>query len=183
MQPGIVNHWYFKLRFYFTDIMVWNITAVYDIGFQSYRDYIYKMKVCDKAFHCKLTRRRRSYSIVITFTTLWLRCSSSSYFIHMWRKDNLFGYILWNQNIFDLLNSSLINGVMIKTYKITILCAFYFSLTCFAFHFYSILPILENWALQRWKIIILKIMKNLKFIKNKKRISFNKWNLFNNHLI
>ena len=48
---------------------------------------------------------------------------------------------------------------MIKTYKITILCAFYFSLTCFAFHFYSILPILENWALQRWKIIILKIMK------------------------
>ena len=109
MQPGIVNHWYFKLRFYFTDIMVWNITAVYDIGFQSYRDYIYKMKVCDKAFHCKLTRRRRSYSIVITFTTLWLRCSSSSYFIHMWRKDNLFGYILWNQNIFDLLNSFLIN--------------------------------------------------------------------------
>ena len=44
------------------------------------------------------------------------------------RKD-LSGYILVIHNIFVFLNSSLIRGVMIKTHKISILRAFYFSLT------------------------------------------------------
>ena len=37
--------------------------------------------------HCKLTRRRRSKSIDITVTTLWLRCSSSSEFTHKCKKS------------------------------------------------------------------------------------------------
>ena len=63
--------------------------------------------------YCKLTRRR-SNLIAITVITLWLHRSSSSYFTHKWRKENLFGYIWWNQNIFVLLNSFLIKGVIIK---------------------------------------------------------------------
>ena len=37
--------------------------------------------------HCKLTRRRRSNSIDITVTALWLRCSFSSDFMYMWKKS------------------------------------------------------------------------------------------------
>ena len=37
--------------------------------------------------HCKLTRRRRSNSIDITVTALWLRCSFSSDFMYMWKKN------------------------------------------------------------------------------------------------
>ena len=45
-------------------------------------------------------------------------------------KTNLFGYISQIQNIFVLFNSSSIGGVMMKTFEISILRAFYFSLTC-----------------------------------------------------
>ena len=45
------------------------------------------------------------------------------------RKTNLFGYISRLQNNFVLFNISLIRGVMIKTFEISVLRAFYFSLT------------------------------------------------------
>ena len=35
-----VNLWYFKLRFDLTEFIVWNISKVYNIGLQRYRDYI-----------------------------------------------------------------------------------------------------------------------------------------------
>jgi len=37
--------------------------------------------------HCKLTKRRRSISIDITVTALWLRCSSSSDFTHKCKES------------------------------------------------------------------------------------------------
>ena len=73
--------------------------------------------------HCKLTRRGRSNAIDITVKTLWLCCSSSSNFTHKSKK------ISQIQNIFVLFNSSSIKGVIIKTFEISILRAFYFSLT------------------------------------------------------
>ena len=57
-----------------------------------------------RVHHCKLTRSRRPNLIYITVTTLWLRYSSSSHFMHKCKKENLFYYILWIQNIFDVFN-------------------------------------------------------------------------------
>ena len=78
------------------------------------------------SFHCKLTRRRRS----IQLSLLLQLCDSVALLVLILYtcEEKTIYLVIYIMKSKHLPNSSLINGVMIKTYKITIL--FYFSLTC-----------------------------------------------------
>ena len=86
-----------------------------ELKFSGLNEYIFQLMVgLDPRKHGKLTRRRRSNAIDIVVTTLWLRSSSSSDFKHKCKKSKFTWLHIWIQNIFVLLNSSSIRGVMME---------------------------------------------------------------------